>query len=71
MIMPFCEGGNIYIEEGATIAHDRMWRKELVQRFTPYIISIIRKKVIKGVVFKALIQTATRLPAVLLGSFAS
>ena len=35
MIMPFCEGGNIYNEEGATIAHDRMWRKELVQRFTP------------------------------------
>ena len=40
-------------------------------RNTTTTINIIRKKVIKGVVFKALIQTATRLPAVLLGSFAS
>ena len=57
MIMPFCEGGKIiYVERGhnniIVYIRSNTYRKELVETIQttihPDIISIVRKKVVKG-----------------------
>ena len=61
MIMPFCEGGKIiYVERGhntiIVYIRSNTYRKELVETIQttihPDIISIVRKKVVKGVELK-------------------
>ena len=51
MIMPFCEGGNIYLKEGAAL-YDLIYTKEVEMLELYMATNIIRKKVIKGVAFK-------------------